>query len=43
MLGDLRAAFGENIRKLVIAELDKDLSKLTIHELAGRMEKMIRI
>jgi protein required for attachment to host cells len=43
MLGDLRAAFGENIRKLVIAELDKDLSKLTIHELAVRMEKMIRI
>ena len=43
MLGDLRAAFGENIRKLVIAELDKDLSKLTIHQLAGRVGKVIRI
>jgi protein required for attachment to host cells len=43
MLGDLRAAFGENIRKLVIAEIDKDLSKLTIHELAGRLDKLVKI
>jgi protein required for attachment to host cells len=42
-LGDLRAAFAENIRKLVYAEIDKDLTKLTIHELAGRLGDVIRI
>jgi len=43
MLGDLRAAFGANIRKLVIAELDKDLSKLTIQELTRRVGEVIKI
>lgn len=43
MLGDLRAALGENIRKLVIAELDKDLSKLTIQDLARRVGEVIKI
>ena len=43
MLGDLRAALGENIRKLVIAELDKDLSKLTIQELTRRVGEVIKI
>ncbi len=43
MLGDLRAALGENIRKLVFAEIDKDLTKLPVHELAGRVGKIIRI
>ncbi len=43
MLGDLRAAFGENIRKLVCAEIDKDLTKLPVHELADRVGEIIRI
>ena len=43
MLGDLRAALGDNLHKLVDAEIDKDLSKLSAHELADHLVDVIRI
>ena len=42
MLGDLRAAFGKNILKLVIAEIDKDLTKLNTNELAVHLENIVK-
>ncbi|MCP4181998.1 MAG: host attachment protein [Hyphomicrobiales bacterium] len=41
--GDLRIALGENFHKLVVAEIDKDLTKLSTSELAIRLENIIRI
>jgi len=43
MLGDLRAALGENMKNLVAGEIDKDLTKLTAHELNAHLGKLIKL
>ena len=43
MLGDLRLAFSEEIRRLVVAEINKDLTKLPVHELKPHLDDLIRL
>lgn len=43
MLGDLRSALGEETKKLVIGELDKDLTKLSINDLSSHLEDMVKL
>lgn len=43
MLGDLRLALGEEIKKLVISEIDKDLTKLSVNDLSSHLEDTIRL
>jgi protein required for attachment to host cells len=40
MLGDLRQAFPESLREVVVAEVDKDLTKLPAHELRDAIAKL---
>lgn len=41
-LGDMRAVMSEPLRNLVAAEVNKDLSKLKPHELAGQLGELLR-
>jgi protein required for attachment to host cells len=36
-LADLRHAFGVDVKKRIIAEIDKDLTKHPIHEIEARL------
>jgi protein required for attachment to host cells len=39
-LGDLRSAFSDPLRKLVVAELAKDLTKIPVHELSSHLAEI---
>lgn len=41
MLGDLRGTLDDRVRDKVIAELDKDLAKLKIHELPAHLSDIL--
>jgi protein required for attachment to host cells len=43
MLGELRSHLDENLRALVIAELDKDLTKIPAHELPEHLEEWLTV
>lgn len=43
MLGDLRSALREETKKLVIGEINKDLTKLSVNDLSSHLEDMIRL
>ena len=40
MLGDLRQAFPEGLRKVIVAEIAKDFTKLPAHELRDAIRKL---
>ena len=42
-LGDMRAEFSKNVSELVTDELNKDLTKVAIHELPGHLQDFIRL
>jgi protein required for attachment to host cells len=42
-LGDLRAKLDKNARRLVTAELDKDLTNLSLEELQSQLEKVVPV
>jgi protein required for attachment to host cells len=41
MLSDLRKALGEKAKALLVAEVDKDLTKIPVHDLPGHLESAI--
>jgi len=41
MLGDLRSHFGKNLQKKIVAEVDKDLTKLESQDLEKALKKII--
>lgn len=43
MLGDLRLALKEETKKLVIGEIDKDLTKLSVKDLTSHLENTIKL
>lgn len=43
MLGDLRAVLGDQTRKLIKAELAKDLTKLAVHDLNAHLSELIKL
>ncbi len=43
MLGDLRAAFGDQTKKLIKGELAKDLTKLAVHDLTTHLGELIKL
>ncbi len=42
-LGDLRAALGTKARALIHAEIDKDLTHVTIHELPDHLTRVVAL
>jgi len=42
-LGDLRAALGQKARSLVLAEIDKDLTHVTIQELPDHLTRVVAL
>lgn len=42
-LGDLRSGFSEDLRRMVTAELNKDLTKIPIHELPDFLGEVMAI
>jgi len=42
MLGDLRAAFTRGVEALIAGEINKDLTKVPIHELPAHLSEIIR-
>jgi protein required for attachment to host cells len=42
MLSDLRKAFGRQAKALLVAEVDKDLTKVPLQDLPGHLESVIR-
>jgi protein required for attachment to host cells len=42
-LGDLRAKLDKNTRRMVTAELDKDLTNLSLDELEAQLEKVVPV
>jgi protein required for attachment to host cells len=42
-LGDLREALSDRVRGVVVAELDKDLTKHTAHELGAQLEDVLTL
>jgi protein required for attachment to host cells len=43
ILGDLRKSLGKHTEALVVAELNKDLTKIPLHELPSHLESVIRL
>jgi protein required for attachment to host cells len=41
-LGDLREACSDEVRALVTNEVAKDFSKLSVHELSGRLDELLQ-
>ncbi len=41
MLSDLRKALGQKSKALLVAEIDKDLTKIPVHDLPGHLESAI--
>ncbi len=41
-LGDLRRLVADPLRKLVAAEIDKDLTKVPLHDLPGHLRDVVR-
>ncbi len=42
-LGDLRSALSANVKAVVYAELDKDLTKTPVHELPGHLGAVLAV
>lgn len=42
VLGDLRSEFGADLRRMVTAEIDKDLTKVPTRDLSDHLEKLMR-
>lgn len=42
-LGDLRSEFSDQLRRLVTAELNKDLTKISIHELSDHLGEVMAV
>ena len=43
MLGDLRAALGNNLKNQIVGEINKDLSKLKVPDLTTHLEGLIKL
>lgn len=43
MLGDLRAALGNNLKNRIVGEINKDLSKLTVPDLKTHLGDLIKL
>lgn len=43
MLGDLRAALGDKMKKRIVGEINKDLSKLTVPDLRAHLDGLIKL
>lgn len=43
MLGYLRAAFGEQTKNMIIGEISKDLTKLSVTDLKGHLGDLIKL
>jgi protein required for attachment to host cells len=41
VLGDLRSEFGAELQRMVLAEIDKDLTKVATRDLPGHLDKLM--